>query len=130
VAAVIVWALTVTVVLLVHGTAAHGPHAAAALASIRVDHPVLDPCPVSRSAHRVRSDPGDGGRPAPWGHCDAALHRAPAPPSGHGGQVLRGCSGPPVRANADAGSAAPRRVARSARRLAHPEPERLQVFRC
>lgn len=102
----------------------------AVLTSLQADAPLPDPCPASRSAHRLRSDPGDGGRPTPWGHCDAVLHRAPAPPSGPGGQVLRASTGPPAWTDADVRSAAPRRVARSALRLAYGEPARLQVFRC
>ncbi|MFL6056413.1 MAG: hypothetical protein ACJ72W_26470 [Actinoallomurus sp.] len=129
-AAVILWALIVSVVLLVHGVAPHGTSSAAVLASLQADAPVPDPCPASRSTHRLGSDPGDGGRPTPWGHCDAVLHRAPAPPSGSSGQVLRASTGPPAWTDADVRSAAPRRVARSALRLAYADPARLQVFRC
>ncbi|MEV5749914.1 hypothetical protein AB0L00_19005 [Actinoallomurus sp. NPDC052308] len=128
--AVILWALTVTVVLLVHGAAPHGAHSAAVLASIQADRPASDPCPAARSTDRLRPDPGDGGRPVPWGHCDAVLHRAPAPPSGPGAQLLRGCTGQPTWTDADPRSTTPRRLARSARHLAHHEAARLQVLRC
>ncbi|GAB3989332.1 hypothetical protein GCM10029978_114160 [Actinoallomurus acanthiterrae] len=129
-AAVILWALTVTVVLLLHGTSPHGTHSGGALVSLRADRPALDLCQVARSAHHLRSDPGGGGRPVPWGHCDATLHRLPAPPSDHGGQPLRGCSGPFTEANPATRSAAPHRIARSTRLVADAAPARLQVFRC
>jgi hypothetical protein len=129
-AAVILWALAVTVVLLVHGSSPHGAHAVAALVSIQADQPAADPCQGVRATHRLHSDPGGGDRPAPWGHCDAVLHRAPASHSGHGGQVLRGCSGPPAPPSADGRSAAPRPAARAVRPPAGSEPARLQVFRC
>ncbi|GAA0359827.1 hypothetical protein NE235_16885 [Actinoallomurus spadix] len=128
--AVILWALAVTVVILVHGTAPHGAHAAAVLASIQADHPALSPCPASRSTDRLRHDPGDGGRPTPWGHCDAVLHRAPAPPSGPGAQPLRPSTAQPAGPSADPRGTAPRRADRPARHAAQPEPATLQVFRC
>jgi hypothetical protein len=128
--AVILWALTVTVVLLLHGASPHGAHSEGALVSLRADRPALSLCLVAPPAHHLRSDPGDGGRPVPWGHCDATLHRLPAPPSGHGGQTSRGCSGPSAEVNPGARSAAPHRIARSTRLVADAAPARLQVFRC
>ncbi|MEV0403223.1 hypothetical protein [Actinoallomurus sp. NPDC050550] len=129
-AAVILWALTVTVVLLLHGTSPHGTHSGGALVSLRADRPALGLCQVARSAHHLRSDPGDGGRPVPWGHCDATLHHLTAPASGHGDQTPRGCSGPSAEANPAARSAAPHRIARPTRLVADVAPARLQVFRC
>ncbi|MCO5997619.1 hypothetical protein [Actinoallomurus rhizosphaericola] len=128
-AAVILWALTVTVVILVHGAGPHDTHAAVVLASIQDGHPVPLPCPASRTAGRFRSDPGDGGRPTPWGHCDAVLHRAPAPPPGPGAQHPRPSAVRPAE-TADPRSTAPRRADRSAHPRTPPEPARLQVFRC